>query len=78
MKLVEGIDRTLGWRLPGTIFGEGANVIASAQSGPRSGRLRAARGVLPDQLILNSVIGKRHAQAVLTVGRMSDLVPSIG
>jgi thioredoxin reductase (NADPH) len=38
MKLVDGIERTLGWRLPGTIFGE----VPIALSSPFPGGYRAA------------------------------------
>src|SRR4249920_2312098 len=38
VKLVEGIDRTLGWRLPGTIFGE----VPIALGTPFPGGYRAA------------------------------------
>src|SRR5689334_8033651 len=38
VKLVDGIERTLGWRLPGTIFGE----VPIALSSPFPGGYRAA------------------------------------
>src|SRR6185295_10701761 len=38
VKMVEGIDRTLGWRLPGTVFGE----VPIALGTPFPGGYRAA------------------------------------